>query len=286
MKQKWGMIIFLFLLQGCLDEKYTGNECRQDISFQMKDVPYVLVGEDEVGYRPYYVFIEQLDLFVFAGERPEQEFRYDFNYCREHPVITENIDVNSRQVLFATNLYDSREWNYSFFQGKLLATFSILRNEEPPVLLAAVAELSGKDSVPVELRMMVSRVEIRLNNPPAWITGLDIVVSNVAASVTTDYSLGDTTHIEKKIFFNNTGKGPYQTGVNTLPTYPDKAAVLSIQPLGVAETAPILVDDSRLHLLPGVVTRLDITYDTEEHITVSIEIEGKWEVVDGGSIII
>ena len=46
------------------------------------------------------------------------------------------------------------------------------------------------------------------------------------------------------------------------------------------------MEDGRLHFFPGVITRVEIVYDADEKITISIRTDGKWEVIDGGSIII
>ena len=92
-------------------------------------------------------------------------------------------------------------------------------HEEPPVLLAATSRVeASKDSVSVGLQMMVSRLEIQLTNPPAWVTGIEVTVRDIAATVSTDFILGGTTHITKQIGFDNQGIGDYWFGVNTLPT--------------------------------------------------------------------
>lgn len=276
---------FVLLAGGCIREKYTGGDCRRDVAFVMKDVPYVFVGEEAVAYRPYYTFVEQLELYVFGAGRMEQRAGYGFAYCREHPVIPQNVGDNSEEALFVANLYSPRELAWEYHGGRLTAVFSIVDFEEPPVLLAAMVPLTG-DTVPVELRMLVSRVEIRLTDPPAWVSGLEVTVRNIAGTVSADYSLGDTTHIVKQIRFDNQGAGEYQSGVNTFPSYAGRPALLTITPVGTSEASPIVVEDDRLHLLPGVVTRIDIVYDKDEKITIAIEADGKWEVVDGGSIII
>ena len=277
----------LLLLAGCLHEVYRGDDCLWDEHFVMRDIPYVFVGKEAVDYRPYYTFIEQLDLFIFSEQHLEQYDSYNFEYCREHPVITQEVDDNSRDVLFVANLYSQKELQWNYHAGHLEAVFSILDYEEPPVLLAAIADIaSRRDSVPVELRLMVSRLEIYLVNPPSWLVGLDVLVHNIAGTVSTDYVLGDTTYIHKALFFDNQGSGAYLSGVNTFPTYSGKAALLKITPLGMSGITPILVEDGRLHFFPGVITRVEIVYDADEKITISIRTDGKWEVIDGGSIII
>lgn len=287
MKYLFVIVSLLFLTLGCLKEKYRGEHCLRKVAFEMKEVPYVVVGEDVVGYRPYYTFIERLDLFVFSEQLQEYHFKYDFAYCREHAVIAETVGYDAGEALFVANLYDPKELNWGYENGELKAVFRIVDYEEPPVLLAAVADIGNRqDSVPVELRLLISRLEIKLENPPAWMVGLKVNVRNIAASVSLDYRLGDTTHIDKQLFFDNQGPGTYWLGVNTFPTYSDKPALLILDPIGTEPTAPIVVDDTRLHLLPGVITRLNLAFDSMENITISVKIDGKWEIVDGGSIII
>lgn len=275
------------LLVSCLREKYRGEACFRQVSFLMKDVPYVFEHEQAVGWRPYYTFVEQLNLYIFGEQGIEKTARYDFDYCRSHPLIPDVVGKKRQIALFVANMYDSRELDWTFQEGRLHAWFSILNYEEPPVLLAAMVEIPvNQDTVPIALRMLVSRLEIRLTNPPAWMTGLDITVREVAATVSTDFMLGDTTHIHKQLFFENQGPGQYNFGLNTFPSYPGRAAVLDITPVGTSETAPILVEDDRLHLFPGVITRLNIVFDADEKITISVQIEDKWEIVDGGHIIV
>lgn len=287
MKRYSGIIWIVLLFCSCLRENNNGDDCRTRLLFDMKDVSYVYEEDEAIGYRPYYVFTEQLDLFLFSVERIDRSFRFDYKYCKTHPVIPVDADVNSGYYLFVANLFDPRELNWAFDQGKLKAWFSIVDYEEPPVLLAADSNLTvAQGTIPVSLRMLVSRLEIRLTNPPAWVKGLDVNVRNIAGTVSTDFSLGDTTHIYKQIGFDNHGPGVYEFGVNTFPTYAGKTALLRIDFIGTTEVSPILVDDSHLNLLPGVITLLNIEFEGENKITVSVEVNGKWEIVDGGTIII
>lgn len=279
--------LIVMLLASCLHERYSGEDCRARLLFGMEDVPYLYENDGTVGYRPYYVFTEQLDVFLFDQERLAGSENFDYHYCRTHPVIPLETGINTRYYLFAANLYDPKELDWKLENGKLEAWFKIVDNEEPPVLLAATGRIVPvKDSVHVALRMMVSRLEIRLTNPPRWVNGLDVTVRDIAATVGTDFSLKDTTHINKKIWFDNQGPGTYNFGVNTFPSFEQKRAILTLDLLGSTATSPILVDDSRLHLLPGAITLLNIAFDSEDKITVSIEINGKWEIVDEGNIII
>lgn len=277
----------LGLLSACIKEKYEAEDCRREVYFVMEDVPYVFQGDEAVGFRPYYTFTESLDLFVFSDEKIDETKKYTYAYCRSHPVIPLETGIRKKEFLFVANLYDQKDMSWSFVEDKLRATFFIRQYEEPPVYLAAIREsLSCRDSLSVLLQMLVSHLNIRLINPPAQVVGLDVVVRDIAGSVTTDYQLGDTTHIRKQVFFTPTVENNYEFGVNTFPSYQDRAAVLSINLIGTEQTAPILVEDDRLHLYPGVITRLKIEFKTEQKITISVEIDGKWEIVDEGNIII
>lgn len=287
MKAIWSIGLCAFLLTACLREQNNTEDCRADLFFLMQNVPYVFEGEKIVGYRSYYFFVEQLELFLFDETAITSSYRYDYTYCRRHPVIPLTAEISPRWYLFIANLYDPKELNWTFQEGELQVWFSIVDHEEPPVLLAATSRVeSSEDSVLVGLRIMVSRLEIQLTNPPAWVTGIEVTVRDIAATVSTDFTLGDTTHITKQIGFDNQGPGNYWFGVNTFPTYQDKTAYLSIDLLGGSETAPISVEEQRLHLIPGVITRLNIEFETDEKMIISVEIDGKWEIIDGGNIII
>ena len=287
MKAVWSIGLCMFLLTACLREHDNMEDCRADLFFKMQAVPYVFEGREFAGYRSYYFFVEQLDLFLFDETAITSSYRYDYAYCRQHPVIPVASETPPRWYLFVANLYDPKELNWTFREGELQAWFSIVDHEEPPVLLAATSRVeASKDSVSVGLQMMVSRLEIQLTNPPAWVTGIEVTVRDIAATVSTDFILGGTTHITKQIGFDNQGIGDYWFGVNTFPTYRDKTAYLSIGMQGGNEVTPIEIEDQRLHLIPGVITRLSIEFETDEKMIISIEIDGKCEIIDGGNIII
>ncbi len=281
------LLSILFLTSGCLKEKPGEEDCKRQVSFVMKEVPYVYSGEEAVGYRPYYTFIEQLDLYVVAGQKPVKTGEYGFDFCREHPVITERLRRDASEVLFAANVFDPTMLHWSEREGKLCAYFSIIDHEEPPMILAASAEAGRKqDKVEVELRLLVSRLEIKLVNPPDWVRGLEVRVDRISETVAVDYSLGAPTYIRKQLLFDRPGASTYWYGVNTFPSYQDSPAIVKIDLIGAEPVAPILVDDDRMHLWPGIITRLDLIFDDQGKVAVEIEIEGKWEIVDGGSIII
>lgn len=275
------------LAMSCVWERYDGADCRQTIFFRMERVPYIFEGEAAVGYRPYYFFTERLDLFVFAGQQLMRTVNYDYEYCRTHPVIPLSTGREKQDFLFVANLYDPQDLNWYYEGDRLEGRFSIRDHQEPSLFLAAVADSSlVEDSISINLRLLVSRLEIRLVNPPNWVHGLKISVRNIPGTVSTSGQLGDTTHITGKIGFDNQGNGTYWFGLNTFPTYRGKAASVSVDLLGASETAPIVVEDERLHLLPGVITRLGIEFETEHNLRITVEIDGKWEVIDGGNIII
>lgn len=279
--------VISLLTVACLRER-DEEECRREVIFKMEDVPYVFQGNETVGYRPYYMFTETLNLFEFTAERLQNTSVYDQEYCRNHSIIPYNAEIGEHFFLFVANLYDPKELDWSFVDGKLQAVFSILDNEEPPLLLAAqeMADIRENMLLPVELYILVSRLEIRIEKPPVWMTGVDVNISNVASSITSDFVLGDTTHIFKHLEMNDSAATTFWSGVNTFPSYPGTPALLSIQLTGIAEVSPILVDDDRLHLIPGEITRVNIVFETENQVKISIEVDGKWEIVDGGHIII
>lgn len=75
-------------------------------------------------------------------------------------------------------------WKSTSGEG-LTATFRILENREPAVYLAAIrtADLWTISQLPVQLRMLVSRLEMKVVNPPEWITGLEFRVEHIAGKI-------------------------------------------------------------------------------------------------------
>lgn len=274
------------LLMACIHEKpCSGGE---SLSFEMKDVPYILDSTEVTNYRPYYTFTEKLDLFLFTYEKFWATLSYDYEYCRTHPVIPVATIPDCYVYLFVANLHDPKELGWSFENETLNVVFSIVDFEEPPLLLAATGDvrLCQEEAEPVELRLFVSRLEILVENPPSWATAIDVSIRNVAKTVTTDYVLGDTTHIFKHIPLENPDDGKYRTGVNTFPTYPGRPALVNLNLSGIGTAMPIVVDDNLLHLNPGVITRISLIFGAGGDLKIVIEVDGKWEIVDGGSIII
>ena len=87
MKAVWSIGLCMFLLTACLREHDNMEDCRADLFFKMQAVPYVFEGREFAGYRSYYFFVEQLDLFLFDETAITSSYRYDYAYCRQHPVI-------------------------------------------------------------------------------------------------------------------------------------------------------------------------------------------------------
>lgn len=278
----------LLSLMACLHKNDQEEECRREVLFKMEDVPYIFEGNETTAYRPYYTFTESLNVFIFTDERLQNTKIYDYEYCRNHLIIPYYTFPGEQAFLFVANLYDPRELDWEFVNGSLQAVFSIIDYEEPTLLLAAIknADIQEDIQLPIELYMLVARLEIRVDNPPAWMTGLDINVRNIAGSITSNFVLGDTTHIFKHLEVREPASATFGSGVNTFPTYPDMPALLSIQLTGSTEVVPFIVDDDRLHLIPGKITRVDILFESENQIKISVEVDGKWEIVDGGHIII
>lgn len=138
--------------------------------------------------------------------------------------------------------------------------------------------------------LLVSRIELTLKNIPAGISRIEAPVSNTSSGIGfygyLKVILGDTTHIFKHLEVSGPVASTFGSGINTFPTYPETPALLNIQLTGGAEISSILVDDDRLHLVPGIITRVNILFETENEVKISLEVDGKWEIVDGGHIII
>ena len=111
MKAVWSIGLCMFLLTACLREHDNMEDCRADLFFKMQAVPYVFEGREFAGYRSYYFFVEQLDLFLFDETAITSSYRYDYAYCRQHPVIPVASETPPRWYLFVANLYDPKELN-------------------------------------------------------------------------------------------------------------------------------------------------------------------------------
>ena len=104
-------VIFL-LSVSCLRENYNAEECRKEIIFKMEDVPYIFQGNEIIDYRPYYMFTENLNFFIFAEERLQNTSEYDYEYCRNHSLIPYRAQTGRQFFLFVANLYDSISATY------------------------------------------------------------------------------------------------------------------------------------------------------------------------------
>lgn len=62
--------------------------------------------------------------------------------------------------------------------------------------------------------------------------------------------------------------------------------ILMLWRVYTSQASQIQVDDDRLQMLVEIVTRVAIMFESESQVSVAIEVEGKWEVGDGGHTII
>lgn len=265
------------------DREYT---CPGNVLFDMQDVAYVFQNDSAIDYRPYYEFARQLDILAFRNGGLDTSVIYDYQFCRDHQLIPFSLPLDQYSFLLIANLFDPKAIEWSYEKNELSVKLSILDNEEPPIYLASIKSTPRQfyTEVPVVLKLLVSRLEIELINPLPWVTGVRVAVRNIAASITNRYVLSDTTSIFKNIQIDNTGPGTYHLGVNAFPTYEGQAASLSINMIGNQQIAQYVINDELLHLYPGIITRLQIEFNNSGAITVNIEIDGKWVVVDEGII--
>lgn len=281
--------ILIMIVWGCFSCVREGDreyKCSGNVVFDMQDVAYVFLDDSVIGYRPYYEFTKQLDILAFRKGELERSVTFDYQFCRDNRLIPFVLPLDKYTFLLVANLYDPKAAEWHFQNGEFNVRLSILDHEEPPAYLASIKSTPRQlyTEVPVELKLLVSRLEIQLVNPQSWVTGVSVSVRDIAASITNDYVLDDTTSILKRIQIDNTGSGTYNLGVNTFPTYTGHAASLSVNLTGNSQIAQYVINDERLNLYPGIITRLQIGFDGIGGITVKIEIEGKWEIVDEGII--
>ena len=291
------MCFLLFGLEACMDEKC---DClpEEGIAFMMKDVAYLFEGNEAIGYRPYYTLTDRLDILAFQNSQRDTTFSFDYAYCKEHPVIPVKLTPGKYQFLFVANLLDEKAMSWKSTSGEgLTATFRILENREPAVYLAAIrtADLWTISQLPVQLRMLVSRLEMKVVNPPEWITGLEFRVEHIAGKIIIEeavsaenFQLGeelqDTTFVYKSEKLNYPGPGEYWMGMNTFPTYENFPALVDIKLKGENRLNQLVIDDRRLSFRSGRITRVSLEFTTENTVSVSVEINGKWEVIDEGEI--
>lgn len=295
----WIIGCILFGGIACTDEK----ECSREVAgaegrFKMQDVAYAFEGAEAADYKPYYNFTDRLELLAFRENHIDTSFVYDYNYCREHPVISEFLRPGSYYFLFAGNLLDHKLMNWQFMDsGILQAVFRIEDHLEPPVYLIDIlrGNLWGVVDLPVQLQMIVSRLEIKVINPPEWVTGLEFSVQQIAREIRIrrnnymqldglESELSDTTSVYKTTDLKYIGPGDYWVGVNTFPTYKDHPAVVDVKLKGAEKVSQFVINDNRLLFRPGQIVRMSILFETESTIRVSVEIKEKWEIIDEGRV--
>lgn len=302
MKYRIGFIsgLLLLALGGCINDKC---DCRTrgDIAFIMKDVAYLFEGNEVVGYRPYYTFTDRLDILAFREKERDTTFCFDYAYCKDHPVIPVKLAAGSYQFLFVANLLDEKamSWNRTPAE-KLSASFRILENKEPAVYLAAIqsADVWADNQIPVELKMLVARLEMKVINPPQWVTDMEFSVEHIAGKIIIwetfpseisenfleGEELQDTTYVYKSVKLDPTGSDEYWTGINTFPTYEGFPALVDVRLKGENRVNELIIDDRRLTFRSGRVTRVNVEFTTENTVSVSVEVNGKWEIIDEGEI--
>lgn len=294
------MCLILCGLASCIDDK-CGCLPEEGIAFIMKDVAYLFEGDEAVGYRPYYTLTDRLDILAFQESRRDTTFSFDYAYCKDHLIIPVRLKKGNYQFLFVANLLDEKAMSWNIASGaELKASFRIVENREPAVYLATIrtAALGTTSQLPVELRMLVSRLEMKVVNPPEWIRGLDFSVEHIAGriiigeTVPAEFSeiflfreeLRDTTFVYKTEKLSYTGPGEYWVGINTFPTYENFPALVEVKLKGENRVSQLVIDDRRLNFRSGRITRLSIEFTTESTVSVSVEVNGKWEVIDEGEI--
>lgn len=292
--------VLICLFTSCMDE--TSCPCLEEaeVIFDMKDIPYIFEGNETVGYRPYYSLVDRLNILTFQEQRLHTSSTYDYNYCKEHPDISMSLKPGSYHFLFVGNLFDHKMMNWKFTEaGKLEAIFRILDHREPDVYFVALssANLYGFTELPLRLQMLVSRLEIKVVNPPEGVTGFDFSVHNIAREIIVEgknedsgkeipveSKLNDTTSVYKTTEFQYAGPGEYWVGVNTFPTYKEFPALVDVQLKGSSKINQLVINDDRLVFRSGRIIRLSILFVTEDSVTVSVEVNGKWEIIDEGKI--
>ena len=73
-------------------------------------------------------------------------------------------------------------------------------------------------------------------------------------------------------------------GMTTFPTYENFPALVDIKLKGENRLNQLVIDDRRLSFRSGRITRVSLEFTTENTVSVSVEINGKWEVIDEGEI--
>lgn len=281
------VILLVFVCSSCIREDDCPCTEGNTLEVEMKPVPYILEGDSVVGVLPYHRFVNRLDLLIFRNGKQDTGAVFDYEYCLEHPVIPLQLRPGKYDFLFAGNLLDHKALMWQFTEdGRLEARFSILDHQEPPLYLVSTdkTDFLFPAVLPVQLHIIVARIEVKLVNPPTWITGLDFTVSNIAKEVTDLGVLRDTTSLSKSIGVDYTGPGVYYVGLNAFPTYPGHPATVNVRLKGADRVSQFVIDDTRMTLQISRILQVSIEFETENDIKVSVEVNGKWEVIDEGKI--
>ncbi len=276
------------LLFSCIRENTCPCMGPHTVIFRMEDVPYAFEGDEVAEYRPYSVFTDRLDIMAFRGQKPDTTVTYGYEFCKTHTFIPWELLPGSYDFIFVANIFDHKAVSWDYEEDRLRLYFHIVDGQEPPVYLAAERSRNvyASSVLPVELRMLVSRLEVKVVNPPAWVEGFNFRVRRVAREMSLEGRLKDTVSITKYISFQPSETGEYVVGMNTFPTFPGQPALVDIQLRGNGRQAQLIVDDSRIHFVAGKIVRVSIEFESENSVSVSVEIDGVWEIIDEGKIII
>lgn len=287
MQKLLGMGVFVLLFFGCIRES-SDPTCDYTILFDMKEVPYTIKNTDTVDYLPYYHFLTQLNLLTFQNDKLYSISEYDYEFCKQHSVIPFNTDIYDNVYLFLANLFDERALSYSVKDGNLDAVLSIIDHQEPPVYLVASGKVNSETEsiVPVDLRMLVSRLEVQVDNPLKWMTNMQIGVDRIAGKISGNFVLSDTTYIVKHLEIDPVGGKTNFLAINTFPSYPDKPAIVNFYFTGKGgREFTYNIKDDLFRFLPHTITLIRFGFGgTEEDVTISVSVNGKWEILDEGHI--
>lgn len=282
MKNLIYILLMALLFPACIreDNRGCGFSCR----FDMQEVPYVIDGSEVVEYRPYDRFTNSLNLLAFRNHQLISASYYDYEFCKDNRVIPFMSEEIPDVFLFVANLHDHKAMKYTFKEGRITTDFSILDHREPPTYLVAILDPVADSLMAVNLKMLVARLEIEVLNPLPWMDTLQIVISDVAETISDNFMLTDTTYIVKRTALFAVGEKQGWLGVNTFASYPGKPALLNISFIGESKQSTYLITDEQLNFRPHTITSLRMEFDDAGDIKISISVNGKWEVVDEGKI--
>lgn len=280
--------ILLLLLESCVKESICPCLSEGGLEFRMKDIPVTIEGDSVETYSPYNKIATQIAIMGFYREALDTTLHYDYEYCQSHYILPFPLKTwGSYEFLIIGNLMDEKamSWKYNE-EGRLLVMFRIVNHEEPSIYLVANKRVNYYRPVriPVALKMLVARLEVKMVNPPAWVTGVDFVVSQVADRITNTFQLQDTTSIYKSFSFQQGEQYASWLGVNTFPNYSNEPALVDIKLKGSERIAHFIVNDDRIHLQPGKIVRMTIEFENNTIVNISVEVDGKWEEINEGHI--